>query len=102
MKTVPLIAVDVKRDAMTMLPLTVPSHELPILRRVHGKENVYTSVNRDAGSTELDAETEAARLVAKYGQAAVVAAYGEDFEEKLAEAVSSIDTSKKPRAAVAA
>lgn len=101
MKTVPLISVQVRRDAMTMLPVAVPSHELRVLRVVHGKDNVYPS-DIEAGSVEIDPEKEAERLAGKYGLDKIVAAYGEGYEELIPDAISSNDATGKGKARAAA
>jgi hypothetical protein len=100
MKTFPLIAVGVRRDAMTILPVGVPAHELRILHAVHGRDNVYPSEDV-AGSVELDPEAEGARLRSKYGDRAVMAAYGDDCDEAILQAISS-DAAKPKRAAAPA
>ncbi len=96
MKTVPLIAVNVRRDAMTTLPNSVPQHEIAVLNAVHGKDNVYPS-DEVVGSVELDPAAEGERLVAKYGEGPVHAAYGPGFDVRIAEAIASIDTTAKGR-----
>jgi hypothetical protein len=68
---------------------------------VHGKDNVYPS-DEAAGSIELDPEAEGARLRSKYGDRAVVAAYGEDCDEAISRAISEADTAKPKRAAAPA
>jgi hypothetical protein len=97
MKTFPLIAVQVHRDAMTKIPAFVPAHELRVLRAVHGKDNVYPIPDVEAGSVELDPAAEGSRLREKYGEGAVVAAYGEGFDEAIFDAVSSADSVAKPK-----
>lgn len=101
MKTVPLISLQVRRDPMTLLPATVAEHELRILRTVHGRDNVYPS-EEAAGSMELNPDAEVERLVGKYGEAAVVAAYGEGYDEAIPEAISRIEAPAKAKAKAAA
>jgi hypothetical protein len=101
MKTIPLIAVTVRRDAMTLLPAAVPQHELAVLKAVHGADNVYVQEG-EAGSIELDPATEGERLEKKYGDLALVKAYGPGYEPAIAQAISSIDAKgKRPVAAAA-
>lgn len=82
---VPLLSVTVRRDANTITPVTVPPHELTILRSIFGKENVQEG--EQAGTVELDATEEYARMGAKYGSQRVAKIYGDDGGERLAELV---------------
>lgn len=82
---VPLLLVTVRRDANTITPVTVPPHELTILRSIFGKENVQEG--EQAGTVELDATEEHARMGAKYGSQRVGKVYGDDGGERLAELV---------------
>jgi hypothetical protein len=82
---VPLILVSVRRDANTITPVTVPPHELTILRSIFGKENVQEV--EQAGAVEIDATEEHNRLSAKYGSQRVAKIYGDDGGDRLVELV---------------
>ena len=82
---VPLLNVTIRRDAMTITPVTVPPYELTLLRQMFGKENVIEG--EQARVIEVDSETEYERLSAKYGAAKVSKVYGDDEGERLAEMV---------------
>lgn len=79
----PLIQLTVRRDANTITPVTVPPHEVTILRSIFGKENVVEV--DEVGAVDLDVSEEHARLSAKYGSERVERIYGEDGGERLAE-----------------
>lgn len=80
------IALMVTRDAMTILPATVPVYELPIMKAVHGDENVR-ELEEKAGHVELEGAVEADRLEAKYGRDMLEKAYGANFKSAIANAV---------------
>jgi hypothetical protein len=82
---VPLLSVTVRRDANTITPVTVPPHEMTILRSIFGKENVQEV--EQVGTVELTGSEEHARLSAKYGAQRVAKIYGDDDGERLAELV---------------
>lgn len=82
-----LLAVTIRRDANTITPTTVPAHELPMLRNMHGKENV-TQADEPAGTVEIDPSAEYERLSAKYGEGKVAKVYGDDDGLRLAEMVA--------------
>lgn len=82
---VPLLLVTVRRDANTITPVTVPPHELTILRSIFGKENVQEG--ECVGEVELESTEEHGRLSAKYGAARVAKIYGDDDGERLTEQV---------------
>jgi hypothetical protein len=96
MKTIPLIAVSVRRDAMTLIPVSVPQYEIAVLKAVHGADNVYVSEG-EACSIELDPATEGERLEKKYGDLALVKAFGPGYEAAISQSISSIDTAKGKR-----
>jgi hypothetical protein len=91
-----LNTVSVNRDAMTKLPVTVPAHEVEIVKTVFGEDNV-AFLEQDAGSVELDPAEEGSRLASKYGEAAVKAVYGENFKGAVARACSSHEVAAKPK-----
>jgi hypothetical protein len=68
---VPLVNVHVWRDTDSVIPVTVPAHEVEVLRAIHGGDNV-TELGPDDDEVELpaDAETELRRLRLKYKPAA--------------------------------
>lgn len=81
------IALSIARDAMTILPVTVPRHELKVQRAIFGKENVLEQDDQsDAKPVEIDVETEVERLAGKYGPGALEKAFGADFEEAIPQA----------------
>lgn len=82
---VPLLNVTIRRDAMTITPVTVPPYELTLLRQMFGKENV--TEGDQAGVIEVDPANEYERLSAKYGAAKVSKVYGDDEGERLTELV---------------
>lgn len=82
---VPLLSVTVRRDANTITPVTVPPHELTILRAIFGKENVQEG--EQVGVVELESTEEHQRLSAKYGMQRVAKIYGDDDGDRLTEQV---------------
>lgn len=72
---VPLYFVGVHRDITTTVQVQVPEHEIAILQEMHGRDNVYQR-ERTGTDTALDPATEFARLSRKYGEEAVLEAYG--------------------------
>lgn len=92
-----LLAVTIRRDANTITPITVPAHELPMLRNMHGKENV-TQADEPVGTVEIDPTAEYERLSAKYGSGKVTKVYGDDDGLRLAEMVAKNEApaGKKP------
>lgn len=72
---VPLIAVAVHRDMTTTIHTAVPEHEVPILKAIHGRDNVYPG-DPNGESSLLDADAEFERLNRKYGEDPVANAYG--------------------------
>lgn len=83
---VALLEVVVRRDAQTITPANVLPHELPVLHKLFGKENVNDATQ--VGTFEVDPELEHERLSAKYGAEAIVAVFGDDGGERLAEQVA--------------
>lgn len=86
--TVPLLSVTIRRDANTITPVTVPPHELILLRQMFGKENVQEG--EQVATAEIDADTEHERLSAKYGHEKVAKVYGDDDGARLAELVEKV------------
>lgn len=85
MKIVPIVALLVARDAMTRLPVTVPVHEVEIVKLIFGEDNVQVT-DEAADKTELDPSTEGERLANKYGTEPVIRIYGENFKGAIARA----------------
>lgn len=83
--TVPLVEVTIRRDANTITPVTVPPHELTLLRQMFGKENI--SEPKEVATVDLDPAGEQERLNAKYGAGKVAKVYGDDDGSRLAELV---------------
>ena len=77
------VQVSIRRDAYTTTDTAVLRHELPVLRLVHGKDNI---VEMDAvGVSEVDPEREYSRLCDEYGFDNVSKVYGQDEGFALAE-----------------
>ena len=60
--------VRIVRDARTEIVTTIPVHEIPVLKRVHGEGNVFV-VDTGTSPRNLDPEGEADRLIDRYGAA---------------------------------
>jgi hypothetical protein len=101
MKTIPLVVAVVNRDAMTKLPVTVPKHEVDVMLAMFGEDNVQIT-DENAGSIELDASEEGARLVGKYGEAAVVAVHGQNYKGAVLRLLESLEITAKPKGKAAA
>lgn len=69
MITVPLLNVLVRKDASTIIPVSVPEYEVSVIGEIFGPENV--TEYSDRGSIEVDPESEYERLCNKYGEQAV-------------------------------
>jgi hypothetical protein len=93
---VTLVSALISRDAMTRLPVDIPAHEVEIVKTVFGEDNVQVT-NEDAGSVELEASEEGQRLVAKYGDVAVVKVFGENYKGAVAKACSTHEATAKPK-----
>jgi len=72
---VPLFFVGVHRDITTTVQTQVPEHEIAILQTVHGESNIYPG-EKTGESAEIDVDKEFDRLSRKYGEDAVLEAYG--------------------------
>lgn len=83
--TIPLIGITIRRDAMTITPVTVPPYEAIVLRSIFGKENI--TGGEQIGTVEIAPEVEYERLSAKYGPEVVAKVYGEDEGARLVELV---------------
>ena len=83
---VALLAITIRRDANTITTIYAPAHELPLLRNMHGKENVTAQDPTDA-TVEVSPAGEYERLSAKYGGAKVAKVYGDDDGVRLSEMV---------------
>ncbi len=93
-----MVAITVTRDPMTILPREVPAHEVPIAQAVFGEDNVEVHGPVEGQSVELEIDNEPDRLIQKYGQGAVEAAYGVNFKGAIAKACKEAG---KPAAAEA-
>lgn len=78
--------VTVRRDAMTITPVSVPDYEVPVLRNLFGKENV--TVGDVLRTISVDPEGEYERLCAKYGFEVIAKIFGEDDGLRLSEIVA--------------
>lgn len=88
---VPLIAVAIHRDMTTTIHTAVPEHEVPILKAIHGRDNVYPNGPNGEASL-LDADAEFDRLNRKYGEDPVGNAYGTRAEGDIRRAVEDNST----------
>ena len=95
---VPMVEVMIRCDANTITPVTVPPHEMTILRSIFGKENVQEGER--VGEVELESTEEHGRLSAKYGAPRVAKIYGDDDGERLTELVekAAVKAQKAPAA----
>lgn len=82
-RLIAMCAIVITRDPMTILPREVPAHEVPIAQAVFGEDNVEVVGNVPGQSVELDTSLEPERLVSKYGQGAVEAAYGVNYKSAI-------------------
>lgn len=91
-RLVPLVAVLITRDAMTILPSEVPEHELPVTQAVFGEDNVEVKGTSEDRVVVLDSTQEAERLAGKYGAEALELAYGVNFKGAIAKACAAAGT----------
>lgn len=93
-----MVALTITRDPMTILPREVPAHEVPVAQAVFGEDNVEVHGPVDGQRVELDVTMEPDRLVAKYGQGAVEAAFGVNFKTAITKACKehSIEAAGSP------
>lgn len=77
---IPVIALVITRDPMTILPREVPEHEVAVTQAVFGEDNVEVVGKVEGAAIEVDSSLEADRLVQRYGQEAVEKAYGGNFK----------------------
>ncbi len=71
----------VKRDPMQVIPVHVFEHELPILHKIHGSDNIKPESQEEVEVTNFNAGDEYDRLVEKYEKSApgaVQEVYGRD------------------------
>lgn len=69
------LSLDIKKNAHTTIPVTIPAHELAIVELAFGEGNIYNK--KDADPVELDTEGEYDRLCRKYSSDAVMRTFGE-------------------------
>lgn len=89
------LALLVTRDAMTILPVTVPSHELEVQKVVFGEDNVEVR-NIKTEPTVVTVDEEGDRLARKYGAEAIEAAFGVNYKGKVAKACESFKVGDAP------
>ncbi|MGC4395998.1 hypothetical protein [Hydrogenophaga sp. T2] len=94
-RLIPLVALMITRDPMTILPREVPEHELPIVQAVFGEDNVEVQGAVEGASVELDPSQEAERLAGKYGTDALEKAYGANFKGAITKACAGLGTEVK-------
>lgn len=70
----PLIEVTIRRDMSTTTPVTVPPHEIVVLREIFGSENVHSE--NPVSTVEIDADGEFERLCAKYDYEQISKVFG--------------------------
>lgn len=93
------VALIVTRDAMTILPTTVPVHERPIVEAVFGKDNVQEADDQSAAvPVEIDVEGEVARLEGKFGSDALEKAHGKNYGAAITDGVSTAAVKKTAKA----
>ena len=78
---VPLLTAQIRRDITTTVNVTVPEHELDILRQIHG-DNVFGVSEKTADCSVLDPSDEFDRLCRKYGEEATCDTYGNPAKAK--------------------
>lgn len=91
--SVNLINATIRRDAVTITPVTVPDYEIPVLRNIFGKENI--TVGDVLHTIEVEAEGEYDRLSAKYGFEVISKIFGEDDGLRLTELVLKAEVEAK-------
>lgn len=79
--------VTVRRDAFSIIPVTVPAYEVSILRAQFGKENVQDT-GPSGAFVEVVPGNEYERLSSKYGEGKVVKVFGDDGGARLEELVA--------------
>ena len=97
MKVVPLVALIVSRDANTRLPVTVPAHEVEVVQKIFGEDNVQIT-NEDFGQVEVEPSEEGDRLAQKYGVEPVERIYGDNFKGAVARKCEEIAKPSKAKA----
>jgi hypothetical protein len=86
---VPSVTVAVTRDAMTIIPVTVPAHEVRVIQVLHGAEHVAKTDEQPTDKHEIDPASEAERLTMKYGPALLEKAFGAAFDLDIPKAVEA-------------
>lgn len=76
------VALKIKRDANTEIFVEVPAHEVPMLRHIHGKENIYPQ-DGSGDAVDIDPADEAQRLGNKYSHDAVADVFGGAADEAI-------------------
>lgn len=87
--------VRIVRDSRTEIVTTIPAHEIPILKRIHGESNVYV-IDTDTNPRNLDPDGEADRLTDRYGAEVVVRTFGELTSEGVRSALERNEVEVKP------
>lgn len=90
------VALLVTRDAMTILPVTVPEHELEIQKAIFGEESIEVRENQKTSPVIIDPEAEGDRLVGKYGAPALELAYGVNYKGKIAKELKQFKVGDAP------
>lgn len=88
-QTIKLLCV---RDSKTKIVTTVLAHEVPILKLIHGVENILPM--EEGNPCEVEPEDELQRLNQKYGSDVVTDAFGKLAGDRLHAALSQFEVKK--------
>ena len=94
------VNVTVRLDAMTTIPMTVPAHEVVVLKHLH-KGNVVEGAAVDVDGDAFEADAEYGRLCGKYSPEAVEKVFGLPESGNLEKALSAKVKRVKPDAEAA-
>lgn len=73
----------ITRDAMTILPVTLPAHEVEVAQAAFGEDNIEI-LGEGEDSLELEPANESSRLEAKWGPDVLEKAFGANYKTKIA------------------
>lgn len=86
---IPLLSVTVNRDITAKPRTQVGEHEIPILKAIHGEDNVF--VHGPVGeATAIDIDREVDRVQRKFGKEAVFDAYGARADRDIRRTLSEV------------
>jgi hypothetical protein len=97
----PIYLINVRRDAHTTTPVTVPEYEVALLQTLFGEENVHNADGKRIDENGLGApagewaesDDEFERLANKYGAEMIESVYGKKASKGLESAIAA---TKKP------